>query len=77
MTLFMKQKKISDIIMRVSPAGNMNPLFILPTAETQLNGFMWLDNYRPKSKDDIFLKLEIPASFDRVDEFDGYEYGKI
>ena len=77
MTLFMKQKKISDIIMRVSPAGNMNPLFILPTAETQLNGFMWLDNYRPKSKDDIFLKLEIPASFDRVDEFDGYEYGEI
>ncbi len=77
MTLFMHNKKISDIIMRVSPAGNMNPLFVLPPEELQLKGFVWLDGYRPKTKEDIFLKLEIPESFDQADEFEGYEYEEI
>ncbi len=77
MTLFMKNKKISDIIMRVSPAGNMNPMYILPSEELRLKGFVWLDDYRPKNKEDIFLKLEIPESFDQIDEFEGYEFGEI
>lgn len=74
MSIFMKSKKISDIIMRVSPAGNLNPLYTLSSEDLFLKGFMWLDAYRPKSKTDIFLPLTIPVEVEQVDEFEGYEF---
>lgn len=77
MTIFMRNRKISDIIMRVSPAGNMNPPFVLPVDERRLKGFVWLDDYRPKKMGDIFMKLEIPDIYDRADEFEGYEYEDV
>ncbi len=74
MTIMMKDKKIQQIIMRVSPSGNMNPLFVLPHDDTVLKGFVWLDDYRPKNRDDIFLKLEIPKTIEQTDEYEGYEF---
>lgn len=74
MTILMKEKKIREIIMRVSPAGNLNPIYTLPHEDTMLKGFIWLEEYRPKRKEDIFLKLEIPETFEQVDEYEGYEF---
>ncbi len=47
--------------MRVSPAGNMNPPLILPLEQVKLEGFLWLEEYRPKSKEDIFRTDVMPV----------------
>jgi lipopolysaccharide export system protein LptA len=74
MTINMKNKKIQQIIMRVSPSGNLNPLSLLAQDETTMKGFVWLEQYRPKQRSDIFLKLEIPQTLEQTNEFEGYEF---
>lgn len=78
MSIWLKDRKISSIVMRVSPAGNMNPPLLTGEKDNKLAGFRWLDDYRPKRKDDIFLKLEIPADMQAQEEvYEGYDFDDI
>lgn len=77
MTIFMRERKVSNIVMRVSPEGNMNPLFVLPQQETVLKGFRWLDPYRPQQRDDIFKELPIPEELEDLEVYEGYSFDEI
>lgn len=78
LTLFFKDRRISNIVMRVSPSGNMNPLLLLDEEATRLKGFRWLDDYRPKSKTDIFLKLDIPDDMVETTEiYEGFTFDEL
>lgn len=61
LSLLFMNRKINRIIMRVSPTGNMNPPLILPLEKVKLEGFLWLEEYRPKSKEDIFRTDVMPV----------------
>jgi lipopolysaccharide export system protein LptA len=78
MTLFFVQRQIERIIMRVTPGGNMNPPYILPDKDVKLSGFIWLEDFRPKNKDDIFKTMELPKMEDRpiYDDFQDAGMGK-
>ena len=78
MSIWLKENRISTITMRVSPTGNMNPPILLGEKDKKLAGFRWLDDYRPKSKDDIFLLLEIPDELTVQDEvYEGYTFDEL
>ncbi len=78
MSIWLKERKINTIMMRVSPKGNMNPPLLAGENDKLLAGFRWLDDYRPKSKDDIFLRLDIPADLQTQEEvYVGYEFDDI
>jgi lipopolysaccharide export system protein LptA len=72
LTIYFKTRKIDRIIMRVSPDGNLNPLKLLPEKDVKLDGFLWLEQYRPKSKDDIFRTDVLPKG-EKVKTFDDFE----
>ncbi|MBN2744399.1 MAG: organic solvent tolerance protein OstA [Marinilabiliaceae bacterium] len=61
MTLMFKERRIDRIIMRVTPTGNMNPPLFLPVEDVKLEGFLWLEKYRPKNKEDIFRTDVMPV----------------
>ncbi len=67
MTIYLKQRQLDRLIMRVSPNGKMNPPELLADEETRLKGFYWLDEFRPKKKSDIFFWEELPT-FDRGED---------
>lgn len=78
MTIGLVSRRISTITMRVSPKGNMNPPLLTGEKDRLLAGFRWLDDYRPKTKDDIFLRLDIPADLQYQEEvYEGYEFDDI
>ncbi|MFA8436544.1 MAG: OstA-like protein [Marinifilaceae bacterium] len=52
--------KIDKIIFIKKPDGNMYPLGELPPKQRFLKDFRWLENYRPKKKEDIFIWDKIP-----------------
>jgi lipopolysaccharide export system protein LptA len=61
MTIYMKERQVDKIIMRVQPTGNMNPPYLVPDEEQRLSGFYWLDAFRPKKKEDIFYWKKLPS----------------
>ncbi len=61
MTLYMKKRKVQKIIMRVSPTGEMNPIKLILNKKLKLDGFYWLDIYRPKNKFEIFNWKQLPV----------------
>lgn len=78
MTIMLKERKISSITMRVSPSGKMNPPLLAGEEDKKLAGFRWLDDYRPKSKDDIFLRLDIPDELAAQEEvYEGYTFDEL
>lgn len=78
MSIWLKDRKVQNIIMRVSPTGNMNPPVLLSDDARYLKGFRWLDDYRPKTKDDIFLRLDIPAEMtEREEVYEGYTFDEV
>lgn len=78
MSIWLKENKINNIMMRVAPKGNMNPPLLAGEKDKLLLGFRWLDDYRPKTKDDIFKLLEIPAEMQVQEEvYVGYEFDDI
>lgn len=79
LTLFFKQRKIDRIIMRVSPDGNMNPPLLLPEKDVKLDGFIWLEQYRPKNKEDIFRTDVLPKgqSAPTFDDFEDAPVGNL
>lgn len=60
MIIYLKDRMVSKINMQVSPTGKMAPIILVPDEELRLQGFYWLDIFRPKSKDDIFIWKELP-----------------
>ncbi|MCQ2226704.1 MAG: hypothetical protein MJZ01_02200 [Bacteroidales bacterium] len=78
MTIWMNKKKISNITMRVSPSGNMNPPFLLGENECKLAGFSWLEDYKPKCREDIFKKMEIAEGVIVKEEvFEGFSFDEL
>lgn len=56
----------------------MNPPLLLGEKDCKLQGFRWLEDYRPKSKGDIFLKMEIPDDLQVQEEvYVGYEFDDL
>ena len=75
MTIYLKERQVSKIHMNVSPTGNMNPPYILPSEDVKLKGFYWLEEFRPKDKKDIFIWKELPK-FDRGEDRSEYDLDK-
>jgi len=59
-TILLEDKKVTGITTRVQPSGNLNPLFLLPLEEQKLEGFRWLEEFRPKQMSDIFVRDQAP-----------------
>lgn len=78
MTLWLDERKISNITMRVSPSGNMNPPFLFGEKDGKLPGFMWLEQYRPHNKDEIFLPMEIAEEMIVKEEiYEGFTFDEL
>ena len=78
MTIWLKERRIKNITMRVSPNGNMNPPLLLNEEAQKLKGFRWLSDYRPKNKEEIFLPLDIPDELSLQEEiYEGYTFDEL
>lgn len=78
MSIHLNQRKIKTITMRVSPKGNINPPLLLGEEDCKLKGFRWLDDYRPKDKEDIYLEMAIPDGLTQVaDVYEGYTFDEL
>lgn len=57
MSIFMKSnKKVDKIVMTPDSEGVLYPPLRVPEEEKRLDKFKWLDDQRPKAKEDIFVK---------------------
>jgi len=54
MTIFVKNRTVKHIIYRTSPTSDIYPLDNITENDMRLQGFIWLDQIRPTSPDDIF-----------------------
>jgi hypothetical protein len=52
--MYMKNKKIDRVVMTSASTGTMYPLIGLTASDTYLKNFFWLDEQRPKNKNDLF-----------------------
>lgn len=78
MSIHLNQRKIKTITMRVDPKGNINPPLLLGEEDCKLKGFRWLDEYRPKDKEDIYLEMAIPDGLVQVaDVYEGYTFDEF
>ncbi len=60
MVIYLKDRMVNKINMQVSPTGTMSPIILVPDEQQRLDGFYWLEIFRPKNKNDIFLWKELP-----------------
>ena len=51
----MIKNKVQQISLLNDPDGTLYPIKELPTKELRLKGFVWKEEDRPKTKDDIFV----------------------
>jgi lipopolysaccharide export system protein LptA len=72
LTIFLSDRKVQEIIMRVQPKGNLNPPFLLPDDQTKLEGFRWLEPYRPKNKLDIYIQDVLPKNEQTTNIYEGF-----
>ena len=70
LSILLEDQQVVGIILRNAPAGNLNPLFLVKDANRVLSGFRWLDDFRPKSKEDIFIHNELLQPSNHVDYSD-------
>lgn len=78
MSIHLNQRKIKTITMRVDPKGNINPPLLLGEEDCKLKGFRWLDEYRPKDKEEIYLEMAIPDGLVQVaDVYEGYTFDEF
>ena len=54
MIIYMENREVKNIWFYVDPVGAMYPPNWLTPDELVLPNFHWLDNHRPKSRNDIF-----------------------
>ncbi|MUP37502.1 OstA-like protein [Labilibaculum euxinus] len=57
-SILIENNKIDKIIFLKKPDGNMYPLFEVEKEMKFLKDFQWLEEYQPKSKEDIFIWKE-------------------
>jgi lipopolysaccharide export system protein LptA len=62
MTIWFKDDKIERIWFYEKPDGETIPIEQLKNEQTLLKDFRWLDEYRPKAREDIFIWKEIPSA---------------
>lgn len=55
-TIGLKESKVTRIVFRTTPDGHLIPIADLSEADKWLPDFKWLDDIRPKSLKDIFIK---------------------
>ncbi len=78
MSIWLKERKIKNITMRVAPTGNMNPPVLVGETDKKLAGFRWFEDYRPKSKEDIFELMTIPDDMIIQEEvYEGYSFDEL
>ena len=77
MTIYLEEGHIKDIIMRNTPKGNLQPPIFLTEEDEKLPGFRWLEDYRPKSKDDIYIKNELPKDEEVTNIYEGFKIEEI
>ena len=53
--MFMKKKKVDKIVMTSASNGIMYPLKELSGGDLYLKNYFWLEEQRPKKREDIFL----------------------
>ena len=72
MNIFLEDSKIDLLVPYNQPIGNIYPPNDIPPGKETIPGFMWLDKFRPKNKDDIFVwkeeKNEKTTNDDQVNE---------
>ena len=66
LSILLENQKVSGIILRTQPSGNMNPPYLLDAEACKLQGFRWLEEYRPKTKEDIFTRTKDPEPIQQV-----------
>lgn len=52
--MYLKNKKVERIVMTSASTGTMYPLTQLSGGDLYLKNYFWLENQRPKSKEDLF-----------------------
>jgi lipopolysaccharide export system protein LptA len=58
LTIFLKNGKVDALSFFKKPDSVLHPLDKAPIEELILSGFMWLEELRPKNKEDIFRKVK-------------------
>jgi lipopolysaccharide export system protein LptA len=53
--MYLRNKKVQRVVLTSASTGTMYPLVQLSGSDIYLKNFFWLDNQRPKKKQDIFL----------------------
>jgi lipopolysaccharide export system protein LptA len=53
-TIYMNEGKVKKIVFVKSPEGELKPMGEIQTTDKFLPGFLWQEEIRPKSKEDIF-----------------------
>ena len=74
-TILLENRKVTGITTRVQPAGNLNPVFFLPLENQKLDGFRWLQEFRPKQMSDIFIRDQAPPPEKRP-SYSDYSYDR-
>ncbi|PWD98581.1 OstA-like protein [Marinilabilia rubra] len=70
LTIFLNERKVETIILRTQPSGNMNPPLVLDEESTRLDGFLWLEKYRPQEYEAIFDFMTIEEDRQQTDYSD-------
>jgi len=55
LTIYLKDNTISKVVYTSQPDGIYYPLSMFPEDESRLSDFKWLDHWRPRSWEDVFL----------------------
>jgi lipopolysaccharide export system protein LptA len=77
MTIYLEEGRIKDILMRNSPKGNLKPPIFLSEEDAKLSGFRWLDDYRPKNIQDIYIHDELPKDEETTNIYEGFKIEEI
>ena len=75
LSISLSNRQITRIKMHTDPKGNLNPPFLLPDEDVKLQGFIWLEELKPKNRWDIFKKNVMPKMDQFTKVYDDYKFG--
>lgn len=55
LVIYFQENKIQRIVYLTQPSGTYYPIEKFATVQSKLENFRWLDDFRPKTRDDIFI----------------------
>jgi len=70
LTILLEEQEVTGIILRNQPSGNLNPPDLLTREARRLDGFRWLEDYRPKTMQDIFIRDVAPEAVSQINYSD-------